>query len=36
MKSLSPLSTIFKDGKKVAQIDVKFDDNYSWESGCNK
>ncbi len=36
MKSLSPLTTIFKDGKKVAQIDVKFDDNYSWECGCNK
>lgn len=36
MKNLSPVSTIFKDGKKVAQIDVKFDDNYSWECGCNK
>lgn len=36
MKSLSPLTTIFKDGKKVAQIDVKFDENYSWGCGCNK
>lgn len=36
MKNLAPVATVFKDGKKVAQIDVKFDDNYSWGCGCNK
>lgn len=36
MKTIAPLATVFRDGKKVAQIDVKFGDNYTWGCGCNK
>ncbi|MBC7915866.1 MAG: hypothetical protein H7Y07_17290, partial [Pyrinomonadaceae bacterium] len=36
MKTIAPRATVFRDGQKVAQIDVKFDDNYTWGCGCNK
>lgn len=36
LKTLNPIATIFTDGQKVAEIDVKFNDSYTWGCGCNK